>query len=59
MSKALAVVADEIGPDNVIFPSLRNQAFLDLAMKEIYSEIPLETAGLSGMPCLRLPWKIA
>ena len=55
MSKALAVVADEIGPDNVIFPSLRNQAFLDLAMKEIYSEIPLETAGLSGMPCLRLP----
>ena len=42
MSKALAVVADEIGPDNVIFPSLRNQAFLDLAMREIYNEIPLE-----------------
>lgn len=41
MSKALAVLADEIGPDNVIFPSLRNQAFLDLAMKEIYKEIPL------------------
>ena len=42
MSKALAVIAEEIGPDNIIFPSLRNQAFLDLAMREIYESIHLE-----------------
>ncbi len=43
MSKALLAASMEIGPDNVIFPALRGQPFFDLAMKDVYSGIRLDS----------------
>lgn len=42
ISKALAAVSMEQGPDSMIFPSLRGQPFFDYAMKDIYASILLE-----------------
>ncbi|QBG48944.1 type III-B CRISPR-associated protein Cas10/Cmr2 [Verrucomicrobia bacterium S94] len=46
MAHAMKAVADEVGPDAVIFPNLRGQPIFDLLNKSLYDQIRF--AGKSG-----------